>query len=129
MIKTIPSLIQIPGQPTRLSYQAKDGQTFSELEEAVEYENSLIPDPKPSVVYEQVWTIQEAINKAVAEKRVVRFLWDKPNSEIKKGIVDKKDCKIMKPSKDSNDIAVIPPGIEDFDFGDVDLSIQLPSRK
>jgi hypothetical protein len=127
MIKTIKNFIQVPGRPIAYTYITRDGKPFSDLDEAVEHENSLTPEKRP-IVYEQIWSIQEAINKAIAENRVVRFLWNGSNKDIKKGIIDKKDCRIMKPEKDSNDVAVIPPGIEDFDFGDVDLSIQLPSR-
>jgi hypothetical protein len=73
--------------------------------------------------YEDFFTIQEAINKAVAENRVVRFLTKLSNKELKKQIVDLKDCKLMKPDKNSDDVAVIPKGIDDFDFNDVDTSI------
>lgn len=76
-------------------------------------------------VYDYVMSIQEAINKAVSENRVVRFLWDKSNSEIRKGIVDKKGCKLLKKDKDSNDVAIVPPGIENFDFDKVDTSSEL----
>lgn len=128
MIKALPGRIIINGKRGIESYQTQDRQIFTDIEEAVEHENSLQPLDKPPVVYEQIWSIQEAINMAVAEKRVVRFLWTKSNAETKKEIVDRKDCKLMKPERDSQDVAVIPPGIEDFDFGDVDLSIQLPPR-
>ena len=128
MIKAIPGRILIQGKQSLVSYQTRDGQVFTDIEEAVEHENSLQPLPRPPIVYEQIWSIQEAINMAVAEKRVVRFLWTKSNAETRKEIVDRKDCHLMKPDRDSQDTAVIPPGIDDFDFGDVDLSIQLPSR-
>jgi aspartate carbamoyltransferase regulatory subunit len=77
--------------------------------------------------YEQIWSIQEAINMAVAEKRVVRFLSDKANVELKKGITDIKGCKLRKPSKESNDIAVIPPTVdaEEFDFNEVNMKSEL----
>jgi hypothetical protein len=81
--------------------------------------NENVLDPR----YEQVWSMQEAINKAVAENRVVRFLSDKSTKELKSEIVDKKGCLLRKPDKESNDIAVIPPGIEDFSFDQVDTSI------
>jgi len=61
-----------------------------------------------NTVYEQVWTVQEAINKAVAENRVVRFISTKSNAELRKEIVDLKGCKLMKPDKFSNDVAVVP---------------------
>lgn len=76
-------------------------------------------------IYEQIWTTQQAINTAIAEKRVVRFLTDKPNKQIKKEINDLKDCLLRKPDKESNEVAVIPPGIEDFCFDKkVDTSIK-----
>lgn len=81
------------------------------------------------VTYEQVWTIQQAINMAVAENRVVRFLSDLPNEKLRKGIEDIKGCKLLKKDKDSNDIAVVPPGIEDFDFENVDTSIIWTPRR
>lgn len=76
--------------------------------------------------YEQIFTIQTAINTAVAEKRVVRFLSDKSNAEIKKGIEDIKGCKLLKPDRNSHDIAVTPPGFENFSFDDVDTKIIIP---
>lgn len=79
------------------------------------------PNYKPT--YEQVWTTQEAINKAVAEHRVVRFLSDKSNYQIKSEIDDLKGCLIRKADRESRDVAVIPPGIESFSFEDVDTSI------
>jgi hypothetical protein len=75
-----------------------------------------------SITYDQIWSMQEAINMAVEENRVVRFLSDKPNTKLKKEIVDIRGCKLMKKDKDSNDIAVIPPGIENFDFDDINMS-------
>jgi aspartate carbamoyltransferase regulatory subunit len=77
--------------------------------------------------YEQIWSIQEAINMAVAEHRVVRFLSEKTNEQLKKDIVDIKGCKLRKPRKESNDIAVIPPDIDadKFDFDEVNMSSSL----
>jgi hypothetical protein len=74
----------------------------------------------PRTTYEQVWTVQAAINKAAETKQVVRFLSDKPNAEIKKEIIDLKDCKLMKPSREATEIAIIPPNITDFDFETVE---------
>lgn len=76
--------------------------------------------------YEQVWNIQTAINTAVAEGRVVRFLSDKSNKELKKEVEDLKGCKLLKPSKESCDVAVVPGGIENFDFEEVNTRIVLP---
>jgi hypothetical protein len=79
--------------------------------------------PKKSK-YDQIWTIQQAINMAVAEKRVVRFLTDKTNKQIKKEIDDIKGCALRKPDKDSNEVAILPPGVEDFCFEDeIDTSL------
>lgn len=87
-------------------------------------DNNAIPEEE---IYEQIWTIQQAINMAVAEKRVVRFLTDKPNKQIKKEIDDIKGCALRKPDRESNEVAVIPPGIEDFCFDKkVDTSIATP---
>jgi len=77
--------------------------------------------------YDYVQNTQEAINMAVVEKRVVRFLSEKTNKQLKKEITDIKDCKLRKSDKNSNDIAVIPPTIdaETFDFNEVDMSSNL----
>jgi phosphopantetheinyl transferase len=103
-------------------YITKDGEEFFDIDEAVEHENKLASQStsKKFVPYEQIWSIQEAINKAIGEGRVVRFLWKASNKEIKKSILDKKDCRILKPDKDSSDVAVIPPCIETFDFEEVE---------
>ena len=65
---------------------------------------------------------------AVAENRVVRFLSNEDNKELRRKIDDIKGCKIMKPDRTSNDIAVVPPGIENFDFNEVDTRLVLNSR-
>lgn len=75
--------------------------------------------------YEPFITIQEAINKAVAESRPVRFICNLSGAELKKGIVDLKGCSIMKPDKESNDVAVVPECVTDFDFNEVDTKITL----
>lgn len=79
------------------------------------------------VNYEQIWNIQEAINKAVATGKVVRFLSNESNEALRKRIVDKRGCKLLKKDKESNDIAVVPPGIDNFDFDEVDTKITLYS--
>jgi hypothetical protein len=102
-------------------YVAEDGKEFFELEEAVEYDNSLRAlKPKKVVVYEFISSIQQAINMAVAENRVVRFIWNGDNASIKKGIEDKKGSRLMKPNKESHDVAIVPEGIKDFDFEEVE---------
>jgi len=94
------------------------------LDEAIEHDSRLYggraDNPVTHAVYEQVFTIQEAINKAVAENRVVRFLSEETNENLRKKIDDLKGCKLMKPSRDSKDVAVVPPSISNFDFHDVD---------
>lgn len=117
-VRAVPCRVLIPGAPA-MKFVTRDKMEFFDLDEAVEHENKIaLEDPIP-VVYEQVWTIQEAINKAVAENRVVRFLWNGDNESIKKGIVDSKGCQFMKPEKDSKDVAVIPPTIHNFVFDEV----------
>lgn len=107
-------------------YRTADMEEFLDLEEAIDHENELNRrKPQRPVEYEKVWTVQEAINKAAAEKRVVRFLWTGSNTEIKKGIVDKKGCSLMKPDRNSHDVAVIPPNVHDFDFQDVDMRMEV----
>lgn len=75
--------------------------------------------------FEPVQSMQEAINKAVATGRSVRFLTKKTNKELKKEIVDIRGCKLLKPDRLSDEVAVVPPGIENFDFEDVDRKITL----
>ena len=78
--------------------------------------------------YDYVNSVQEAINMAVAENRVVRFISKWSDEEIRnmKGTVDRKGCKLRKPDRASNDIAVIPKGHENFDFNTVDTKIVIP---
>jgi len=120
-IRPVKYLIQIPGKPSFYYRTTDDGAEFIDLDEAVEHENKLHEGKfmKPAE-YEQIWSIQEAINKAVAENRTVKFIWNKTNKEIKKDIIDIKGCKLRKPDKDSNTIAVIPPSIDvdTFDFSE-----------
>lgn len=126
-VRIVPRRV-ITTQPGHL-YQTDDGETFENLDEAVDHDNELRRNaPKPPVQYEQIWSIQEAINKAVAEDRVVRFIWEGDNASIKKGIVDKKGCSIMKPEKKSKDVAVIPPSVKDFDFALPDTSVTVSMK-
>lgn len=76
--------------------------------------------------YDYVNSIQEAINMAVTENRVVRFISRWSNEEIKISGVDRKGCKLMKPDKESNDVAVLPPSVKNFDFDAVDTKIVIP---
>lgn len=83
----------------------------------------------PEVIYNDIQTVQQAINMAVAENRVVRFLSTKSNTQLKSEIVDIKNCLLRKKDKDSNDIAVIPPKFHDtFDFDDIDTSVSVSSN-
>jgi len=112
-------LIQGKNLPIWKYVTTADKEEFDELEAAVEHENALNKANRKPVVYEQIWTIQQAINMAVAESRVVRFIWHKPNQSIKKDIVDIKGCKLLKPDKESTDVAVVPPCVKTFDFDEV----------
>jgi len=97
---------------------------FDTFSEAVEYENNYNEEHlQTNANYEQVWTVQEAINKAVAENRVVRFLSDKSRNDLLREIDDLKGCKLMKPSRESKDVAVIPASVQNFDFNDVDTAL------
>jgi hypothetical protein len=84
-----------------------------------------IIDPNAKPKYEQIWVVQTAINMAIAENRVVRFLSDKSNAQLKSEIENLKGCLVRKADRDSNDVAVIPPGIESFSFEDVDTAIAM----
>lgn len=115
MIRTVRRLVYLPNKPP-VQYQTNDGERFDELEEAVEHENKITASVTKDVVPEQIWTVQQAINMAIAENRVVRFESRKSNKELKKEIVDLKGCKLMKPDKDSTRVAVIPPSITNYVF-------------
>lgn len=114
-IKTQKGLIYALGQPAH-KYTCCDGFETFDLEEAVEHDNKLHERDIKEVVPEQIWSMQQAINMAIAEDRVVRFVSKKSGKELKKEIVDLKGCKMMKPSKESDQIAVIPPSVTDFVF-------------
>jgi hypothetical protein len=87
--------------------------------------NALQGKPK----FDQVTTIQQAINMAVAENRVIRFKTAKSNKELKNEIDFLKGCALRKPDRDSYEVAVIPEGVEDFCFDEViDESIDTKSR-
>ena len=76
--------------------------------------------------YDSIQSIQEAINMAIAENRVVRFQTEKTNTQLKTEIIDLKNCSLRKPFKEAKEVAVIPAGIEDFCFEEeVDSSIVL----
>ncbi len=75
--------------------------------------------------HEQIWSVQEAINKAIATDKPVRFVSNKTNDELRKEIVDLKGCQLVKPDKDSNEVAAVPPSVKNFDFDAVDTSAVL----
>ena len=83
--------------------------------------NSSLPEEKSK--YDSIQTTQEAINMAVAERRVVRYITTKARKEILAQIVDKKGCSLLKPSKDSLEVAIVPEHIKNFDFDDVDTQV------
>ena len=115
MIKPVRLLVAVEGK--NFKYRICDGREFLDLDEAVEEDNKLhASEPKKPVEYEQFWTIQAAINKAVAENRVVRFLYEGDTAELKKGIDDRKGCKLLKPDKEAKEVAVVPPSVTDFVF-------------
>ncbi|MFA6358953.1 MAG: hypothetical protein WCY09_09885 [Candidatus Omnitrophota bacterium] len=116
-ITPVKKLFKATGEPIFV-YRTEDGSEFFDIDEAIEYDNKYVEEHTAStpVTYDYVWSIQEAINMAVKENRVVRFIWEKSNEEIRKDIVDLKNCKIMKRDREAKDMAVIPPGIEDFVF-------------
>lgn len=76
----------------------------------------------PNLRYEPITNAQTAINMAVGENRVVRFLTSKTNAELKREILDRKGCKLMKPAKLSDEVAVVPASITNFDFDKIDTS-------
>ena len=119
-IRVVPTLVQVPNRPN-YKYVCSDNFDTFDIDEAVEHENKLV-EGKKVVPYDRVWSIQEAINMAVAEDRVVRFLSNKSNKELRKGIIDIKGCKLLKPYETSNDIAVVPLSVDfkKFDFDEVD---------
>lgn len=81
------------------------------------------PVTKRHPKYEPIDNVQTAINMAIAEDRVIRYLTEKLNSQIKKEIIDLKDCLLRKPTRDSKEIAVVPPSVEDFCFDEEKGSI------
>ena len=131
MIKPVRRLVRLLNEP-EFRFMTDDGLTWDTLSEATEHELRLQgkdENPVTHAVYEAVTSIQQAINTAVAENRVVRFLSNDDNKELRRKIDDLKGCKIMKPDKKSNDVAVVPPSIQNFDFNDVDTRLVLNSRE
>jgi hypothetical protein len=132
-VKIVPAKIITPGFPN-FRFQACDGTEFVDSGEAYDYDNALhvsAPKEKKEPVYDRVSTIQEAINMAVGEGKIVRYLTRESNKELKFNILDKKGCVIRKPDRESNDVAVIPPSIDPdtFDFDEVDTSLTLTTSE
>jgi hypothetical protein len=123
MIKQVKRQIRLLTE-SEWQYRTDDDLIWDTIGEAIEHDARLYStqadNPVTHAIYEQVFTIQEAINKAVAENRVVRFLSEETNENLRKKIDDLKGCKLIKPSRDSKDIAVVPASISNFDFHDVD---------
>lgn len=131
MIRPIKRLVRLMNDP-EYRYMTDDELVWDTFGEAMEHDLMLqkgTENPVTHAVYEAVTSIQQAINMAVAENRVVRFLSSEDNKELRRKIDDLKGCKIMKPDRASNDIAVVPPGIENFDFNEVDTRLVLNSRE
>lgn len=124
MIKQVKRQIKLLRSDSEYQYRTDDDLLWDTIGEAVDHDarlyNGQPENPVTHAVYEQVFTIQEAINKAVAENRVVRFLSEESNVNLRKKIDDLKGCKLLKPSRDSMDIAVVPSSIQNFDFHDVE---------
>jgi hypothetical protein len=132
-VKIVPAKVITPGFPN-FRYVACDGTEFVDSGEAYDYDCELhvsTPSPKKEPVYDRVNTIQEAINMAVAEGRIVRYLSKESNAELKSNILDKKGCKLRKPDKESKDVAVIPPSVDpdSFDFDEVDTSLTVNTNE
>lgn len=130
MIRPIKRLVRLMNDP-EYRYMTDDELVWDTFDEAMEHDLMLqkgTDNPVTHAVYEDVTSIQQAINMAVAENRVVRFLSNEDNKELRRKIDDLKGCKIMKPDRTSNDVAVVPPGIENFDFNEVDTRLVLNSR-
>lgn len=131
MIRPIKRLVRLMNDP-EYRYMTDDELVWDTFGEAMEHDLMLqkgTENPVTHAVYEAVTSVQQAINMAVAESRVVRFLSSEDNKELRRKIDDLKGCKIMKPDRTSNDIAVVPPGIENFDFNEVDTRLVLNSRE
>ena len=131
MIKPVRRLVRLLNEP-EFRFMTDDGLTWDTLSEATEHDLRLQggdKNPATHAVYEAVTSIQQAINIASAENRVVRFLSNDDNKELRRKIDDLKGCKIMKPDRTSNDVAVVPPSIQNFDFNDVDTRLVLNSRE
>jgi hypothetical protein len=127
MIRPIKRLVRLMNDP-EYRYMTDDELVWDTFGEAMEHDLMLqkgTENPVTHAVYEAVTSVQQAINMAVAENRVVRFLSSEDNKELRRKIDDLKGCKIMKPDRTSNDIAVVPPGIENFDFNEVDTRLVL----
>ena len=131
MIRPLKRLVRLMNDP-EYRYMTDDELVFDTIGEAIQHDAELkrkVDNPATHAAYEDVTSIQQAINMAVAENRVVRFLSSDDNKELKRKIDDLKGCKILKPDRTSNDVAVVPPGIENFDFDAVDTRLVLNTKE
>ena len=96
-----------------------DEENSKEIEDSREGEESK---------YDFVTSTQQAINMAVTENRAVRYITNKTRKEILAQVDDMKGCKLMKPERDSMEVAVIPEGVTDFSFDEVDTTIVTATR-
>jgi hypothetical protein len=117
MIKQVRRPLLLATGANSFFYVTDDGREFDNPRDAAEWEDELNKQKEyiPPAEREGVFSIQQAINMAVAENRVVRFVWNKDNAEIKKSIDDIKGCRLLKPFKESKEVAVVPPDL-DFAF-------------
>lgn len=105
------------------------GIELNELKEPRVSTTTKVAEEEVKSKYDPINTTQEAINMAVAENRVVRYLTNKTREEIMAQVDDKKGCSFRKPDKDSREVAIIPEGIEDFSFDGIDTGIATAHRR
>jgi len=55
--------------------------------------------------------IQDAIDLAAKEDRIVRFTNTDSNDDLRKGIVDLKECEVIKGNPEDTNITILPPSI------------------
>lgn len=59
-------------------------------------------------------TVQEAIDLAVRENRIVSFSCVDSNDEIRKAIRDLKGCDVIKGNREDDTVHVFPPSLSFF---------------
>ena len=55
--------------------------------------------------------IQDVIELAVKEDRIVRFTSTASNDDLRKGIIDLKGCEVIKGNPEDTNITILPPSI------------------